>query len=67
MNLMDRIRNYWFIRKGKFQFVKTICDVVSIKCRAVMSGFVSILRGKEKKDIMNKDWLNVLVRGTNGE
>ena len=32
-----------------------------------MSGFISILRGKEKKDIMNKDWLNVLVRGTNGE
>ena len=22
MNLMERIRNYWFIRKGKFQFVE---------------------------------------------
>ena len=22
MNPMERIRNYWFIRKGKFQFVE---------------------------------------------
>ena len=41
--------------------------IMEIKSRAVMSGFVSILRGMLKKDIMNKDWLNVLVRGTNGE
>lgn len=41
--------------------------IMEIKSRTVMSGFVSILRGMLKKDIMNKYLLNVLVRGTNGE
>ena len=29
-------------------------EIMEIKSRAVMSGFVSILRGMEKKDIMNE-------------
>ena len=40
---------------------------MEIKSRTVMSGLVSILRGMEKKDIMNKYWLNVISGGMNGE